>query len=186
LVYGGGLGRGAVERSDEALERIVGILVGEVGALFTCWFGVGEVEGVVLPAAAHRHISPLPIDSPVNDYKGPVGGDALGLVPGHRIPVVNVTSFEIPARQLPGFGVTVKPNRQTLGSLVDAGNGGEVTVKHAKPTLVLAAQDPIPDLEDHLPCFEGGAVEAVRCLKEAAGMLVEFGDGIVAMRNEQP
>ncbi len=147
LIDSGGLGRGAVKGGGETVEGIMGVLVGEVGALLIGWFGFGEVEGVVLPASAHRHISPFPIGSPVNDYEGPVGGDALVLVSGHRIPVVDMALLEIPDRQLPGFGVTIQSNRQTLGFLVDAGNGGEVTVEHAKPTLFNAAQGPQSDLE---------------------------------------
>ena len=73
---------------------------------------------------------------------------------GHGIAVVDMALFEIPARQLPGFRVTIETNRQASVVVVDAGDGGEVAVEYPEPTLVLAAQDPVPDLEDPVACVE--------------------------------
>ena len=90
MVDSGGLGRAAVEGGGEAIESIVAIGVGEVGALFTLVLEVGEIEGVVLPATAHRNVGPLAVGGPVDDHEGAVGGDALGFVTGHRVAVVDV------------------------------------------------------------------------------------------------
>ena len=73
LTDSGGLIRAAVECCSEPIDWIVGRLVGEVGASLIRGFGGGEVEGVVLPASAHRHIGPFPIGGPVDDHEGPVG-----------------------------------------------------------------------------------------------------------------
>lgn len=103
--------------------------VGEVGALLICGFGVGDVEGVVLLAATHRHVGPFPVGVPVDNHERTVGGDTLGLVTRHCVPVVDMTSLEIPDREVSGFGVTVETDRQTPVLAVDVGDGGEVTVE---------------------------------------------------------
>jgi len=64
MVDSGGPGSSAVEGGGEPIESTVATLVGEVGALFILVSGVGEVEGVGLPAAAHRHVGPFPVGVP--------------------------------------------------------------------------------------------------------------------------
>jgi hypothetical protein len=64
VVDGGGLCRATVECSVEAAEGVVVILVGEVGAQLIWRLGVGEVEGVGLPASAHRYIGPFAVGVP--------------------------------------------------------------------------------------------------------------------------
>ena len=174
--------RAAVRRSRASWVT----LVGEVGALFISRFGVGEVEGVGLPAAAHRDVGPLAVGGPVDDHEGAVGGDALGFVAGHRVAVVDVPLLEVPDRQVSGFGVAVEAHREAAVVLVDGCDGGEVAVEYPEATLVFAAQDPVTRLEDPLCYLEGGSVEPVRCGEVGAGLLVEFGDGVVVVGDEQP
>jgi hypothetical protein len=115
------------------------ILVGEVGALFIWRLGVGEVEGVGLPAAAHCYVGPFAVGVPGDDYEGAVGGDTLGFVSGHCVAVVAVTLFEVPRGEVPNMLAAVEANSQALLLLVDAGDGGQVAVEYFKPLLVVTA-----------------------------------------------
>ncbi len=149
-------------------------------------FGVDEVEGVRVTAAAHRHVGPPPIGSTVDDGERVAGGDALGFVASEGVSIVDVVLVEIPAGQVPGFGVTIETNGERPAVGVDGDNGAEVAVEHVEPVLVFPTEDAVIGLKDPHPCVEGRSVETSRCGEETAGLFVEFGDGVVVVSDEQP
>ena len=141
--------------------------------------GVGEVEGVGLSAAAHRHVGPFPVGGPVDDHEGAVGGDPLGFVPGEGVAVVDMPLVEVPDRQAGGFR---GPGR--------AGPSGSF---RSWSTLATVARSPLrtpsrfwfwrqrirsPAWNTRSPDLEGGSVEPVRMRSRwVRALLVEFGDG---------
>ena len=185
MVDGGGPSRASAERRGQRVESVSRFRMGEMGALAIV-FGVGEVEGVGVTSAAHRHVDPLPVGSTVDDGEGVAGGNALSFVAGEGVSIVDVVLVEIPAGQVPGLGVTIETHGERLVVRVDGDDGSEVAVEHVEPVLVFSTEDAVTGLEDPRPCVEGGSVETLRCGQVAACLLIEFGDGVAVVSDEQP
>ena len=108
----------------------------------------------------------------------------MGFVTGEGIAVIDVALVEVPDGKVAGFGVTVELHGDRAVVWVGGDDSGEVAVEDPEPVLVFAAQDPVPSLEHPLPDLKDGSVELSRCFEVAAGLLVEFGDGVVVVGDE--
>ena len=114
--------------------------------------------------------------------EGDVGRQALRLVDGAGVPVVEVAFVEVFGRD-PANAAVGRLDGDHPGLLVESGDRSSLAVREAESSVVPEGQDLVAELELVAASDHGGAVDLAASLAEQVDRAVEVGD-VLAMEGE--